>query len=136
MFFNELTNTQVCLCTTLSSMMSLILSIFGSNSWFNYFFRMIINYLIGIFQLVCIQRHKFVLLSAICCCWLSLYWFILRLLLTPILSIARLICALKLETATISLYRQLKCDFLPLDSVKHRHGIFKILIITTILHFL
>jgi hypothetical protein len=58
------------------------------------------------------------------------------LLLTPILSIARLICALKLETATISLYRQLKCDFLPLDNVKHRHGIFKILIITTILHFL
>jgi hypothetical protein len=134
--FSMNSQTQVCLCRTLSSMMSLILSKFGSNSWFNYFFRMIINYLIGIFQLVCIQRHKFVLLSVICCCWLSLYWFILRLLLTPILFIARLICALKLETTTISLYRQIKCDFLPLDSTKHCHGIFKILIITTILHFL
>jgi hypothetical protein len=29
--------TQVCLCKTLFPMMSLILSIFGSYSWFNYF---------------------------------------------------------------------------------------------------
>jgi hypothetical protein len=80
--------------------------------------------------IVCIQRHKFVLSSIICCCFCcccccfgSFY------------GCFGSFYALKLETITNSLHRQLKCDFLPIDNTKHRHGIYKILIITSILRF-